>query len=429
MNKILKVYKKINSILEDINMNLLSPNDIKYNIPNTLMTKYYIVVKDPLHPKNDVSVDLSAIFTLTDIGTYKDLTWDKLEELLTDKIIIGYKTNTPNFNDGNRSLQAVSILNDYDFEMSYGLYTSPTERNIRSRRYRLIDMIITKINEKNKFNFNNCILSVNGLVSIPKVYKDELYCLNGALFTHSNTEYRIPSILLMDFSNLGNMRIIPFSKCKVRNVSGSGTFQTTITPGMDIEFYIPDVDLTKSTVFPVVAYSMFFPDSVKITGKNSVMMSPYTLPIYNSLLKLYSYSNKYQQASGIIKTDESVYDYVTSTMLQEDHTGGFFIVIDTPDIYIKKSHATNYVWNMASSQKNTDGVLFDQTTQSFVDRVRQKFVSITDVYTVKSMDIYPLCPEDMFNKPCYSVEEMKCIHQGFTKNLSDNDYYLVQMTL
>ena len=427
MTKILRIYKKINSILENINMDLISPIDIKYNIPNTLMTKYYAVVKDPLNSKKEVSIDLSAIFTLTNISRYKDLNWNKLEELLTDKIVIGYKTDTPNFDDGDRSLQAVSILNDYDFEMSYGLYSSPTERNIRTRRYRLVDMIITKINDKNKFNFNNCVLSVNGLISTPYVYKDELYSINSALFTHSNTEYRIPSILLMDFSNLGNMKIIPFSKCRVRNVSGSGTFQTKITPGMDIEFYLDNIDLSKSTVFPVIAYSMFFPDSIKITSKNSIMMSPYTLPIYSSLLKLYSYSNKFQLASSIIKTEESVYDYVTNEMLQEDHAGGFFIVIDTPDIYIKKSHATNYVWNMASTQKNTDGVLFDQTTQSFVDRVRQRFVSITDVYTVKSMDIYPLYQENMFNEPCYSIEEMKCIHQGFTKNLSDNDYYLVQM--
>lgn len=429
MTIIKRIYKKTNSILEDINKELVSPDDIKYCIPKVLMTKYYAVVKNPLSPKKEVSIDLSAILSLTDLSTKDTSTWDKLELLLTDKIVIGYMSSDVNFNNGDRSLKAVNILNDYDFEFSYGLFTSPTERNIKARRYRLIDAIITKVNEENDINFNNSILSVNGLISTPKVYKDELYSINGALFAHASTEYRLPSILLMDFTNLGGMTIVPFSECKVRNVSGSGTFQSKITPGMDIEFYLPDyVNLYESTLFPVVAYSMFFPDSVHITGKQSVMMQPYALPIYNSLLKLYSASNNYQSASSIIKTDETVYEYVTTSMLEKNHPGGFFIVVNSPTVYIRKTHATNYVWNMATGPKEVNGALFDQTTNSFVDRIRSPFVSATDIYTEKAFDIYPLYQENCFEKPCYSIEEMKCVHQDFTKNLSDNDYYMVEMT-
>lgn len=429
MTRIKRVYKKINNILEDVNKEYISPDDIKYCIPNVLMTKYYAVVNNPLNPKREISIDLSSIFTLTDLSKKDTSTWDKLEMLLTDKIVIGYQSVDVNFNNGDRSLKAVNILNDYDFEFSYGLFTSPTERNIKARRYRLIDAIITKVNEENDIDFNNSILSVNGLISTPKVYKDELYSIYGAMFTHSSTEYRLPSILLMDFSNLGGMTIVPFSECRVRNVSGSGTFQTDITPGMDIEFYLPEnINLYNSTVFPVVAYSMMFPNSLRITGKQSIMMEPYTLPIYNSLLKLYSACNKYQIASSIVKTDETVYEYVTSTMLKKDHPGGFFIVVNSPNIYIKKTHCTNYVWNMATGTKDINGVLFDQTTNSFVDKIRSPFASSTDIYTEKAMDIYPLYQENSFDKPCYSIETMKCVHQEFTKNLSDNDYYLVEMT-
>lgn len=429
MIKILRVYRKTNSIMESVSKENTSPDDIKYNIPKVLMTKYYIVVKDPLNQKREVAVDLSSIFTLTDLAKKDTSTWEKLEEQLTDKLVIGYQSPEVNFDNGDRSLKAVNVLGDYDFEFSYGLFSSPTERNIKSRRYRLLDAIITKVNEKNDINFNNSILSVNGLVSQPKVYNDELYSINGALFVHASTEYRLPSILLMDFSNLGGITIVPFSDCKVRNVSGSGTFQTDITPGMDVEFYLPDhIDLYKSTVFPVLAYSMFFPNSVHITGKQSIMMEPYTLPIFNSLLKVHAAANKYQVASSIIKTDDTVYDYVTSTMLQKEHYGGFFIVVNTPNVYIRKTHATNYVWNMATGPSKVNGVLFDQTTNSFVDRIRSPFTSATDIYTEKAFDIYPLYQENSFDKPCYSIEEMKCVHQDFTKNLSDNDYYMVEIT-
>lgn len=428
MAKILGVYKKTRSLMEAINMAVITPEDIQYQIPQVLMTKYYLIVKDAIEREKDVALDFSAILTLTEIGKTPIVSWDALEDMLTDKIVLGYRTEFPNYTDNNRSLTAVNILNDYDFELSYGTWKSPEDRNRKISRYRLFDMIITKLDKKNPFELENCLLSVNGCISQPKMFNGELFSINGALFTHANTARKIPSICMMDFTNLGGFTIVPLAACKRRIKSGEQN-QSRISPGVDIEYILPDsVDLYTSTVFPVIAHSMFFPDSISVTGKHSLVMSPYRYPLEACLLKEAAASNKYVESTSIIRTRNSINQYVTDTMHDPEHYGAFFVVVHTPQVFIKKTHATTYCYNTASALPNTDGIMFDATTQSFIDNVRIDYHSLSDFYMVKATDIWQIPTIQPVDYSVYSMETVKCVHQQFLRNLADNDVYVVQIT-
>jgi len=428
--EILGAYKKTGPILEDINLDIIKPNDIYYNestsTTSTSFTKYFLMVVDPITDEK-VSIDLSRIFVFEDGFKKEGITWNEVSELITDKIIIGYREDIPDFTDSSRSMISTTVLNDFDFEMSYGTWRNPSDRNIKNRRYRLTDMIITKINDDSRFNLENCILSVNGLVSTPKVFEGELYSIDSALYTHGNTDKRIPSILMMDFSNLGGFTIIPLSQCDVRSKTGED-YQTKIVPNIDLELILPEgIDITDKTIFPVIANSLFLPNMITKTGKNTCVISPYKFPVGISLLKRYAASNKFVPSSSIIKTSESINEYTTDIMFREDHYGAFLIIVNTPKVYIRKTHAETYCWNVATTVPDTAGVMFDATSQSFIDHVKCEYTSMIDHYTIKKLDQWIIPTINPLDGCLYSIETMKCIHQNFMKNVADNDLYIMQI--
>lgn len=405
-----------NGTITYFDINQISLVDLKFN--HELSSRWYLLIKygNDL-PQNTTWVDLSLLLTETKIG--KLTTWISIQENITDALIESYAIILPI--DSNHYVTTTNLLNSEDFDLHYTSFKSPEERDVRQFRWRLTDLAIQKVNTKNYTNFKNCICSVNGLVSMPTVFNNELLVRDGALYMSSTTDTKWPSVVLIDFSGLGDIELVPFSKCSIiyKNKDRKANAYS------DVKLYMPEhITLKNKTIFPVVAHSLFFPKDVTITSNTSVILSPYKLPISTSLLKLYNHSGKFIRNTDIVKTDVSVEEYLTTNMFSEDDYGNFFIIVNNPSVYMTKTHAVTFS-NSTYTTSVQDGILFDQTTQSFYDYVKNPYNFITDLYTVHNLPIYPL--DVPYSRPCISLTDWNCVHNELSPNLALDDLYLLRI--
>lgn len=380
-----------------------------------LHTRWYLLVS--ISDTEKIHIDLSLVFVETSLNRLT--TWEDIKNNLTDRILEAYSATLPT--NTTKNLITTHLLNTDDFELSYCNITTPEDRNIKTFRWRMPDLVVTKINEKNTTNFNNCLCCINGIVSIPYVYKGELFIKDGARYMSSTTELNWPSVLLMDFSELGDIEIIPFKDCSTKYYTDHNAKDSYC----DIKLYLPDgKSLKNKTVFPVIAHSLFFPENVIISSQNSIVISPYKLPIRTSLLKTYQHSEKFIENTDIIKTDSSVEKYITEEMFATDWYGNFFVVVNNPRIFITSVYTTVY----ASSTHSTisdNGILFDKSTQSFLDYTKVEYDSLTDLYTNRCSSNFEF--DLPFSYYSTSVLNWDCVHREDLFNIYKRDYRILNI--
>lgn len=373
-----------------------------------------------------ITLDLSLLFLETNLN--KCNSWEEIGSLLTTSLIESYSVQIPDTNGKN--LISTHLFNTDDFELSYCNLTTPENRNISTFKWRMPDLAVTKINNKNTTNLNNCICVVNGLINRPqiRINKDgslyepnELLVKDGAKFMSSSSKEHQPSAVLLDFSELGDIEFVPFSDCEIeyQNKNNIKSYNS------DIKLTLPEkYSLRNKTIFPVIAHSLFFPNEIKIISDKSILISPYKLPIRKLLLKLYQHTEKFIKNTDIIKTDFTVISYIEEEMFNKNNYGNFFIIIDNPQIFIQKTHAICYSDSTYTTTAN-DGILFDQSTQSIYDYVKVEYDSLTDIYSVRRDNNYEFdLPLDDY---CYGIEKWKCVHKEKLFNIHTSDMYLLNI--
>lgn len=418
---LIKIHK---GSMESYDIDSKTPTEVKED--HDLHTRWYLELYDTTTGEYP-DLDLSLIFVETKLN--KCTTWDEFASLLTDKIIRSYLTSVPKQNENN--LIVTHLLNHEDFELSYCNINTPEDRNIRTFRWRMPDLIISRLNQKNTTNFDNCICCINGLVSMPYVYKDELFIRDGAKHMSSTTEQYYPSMALLDFSQLGNIQIVPFSECTGKVLNGNVSHSSASFT--DIKVYLPEeYDLNEKTVFPVIAHSLYLPGDITISGNKSFVISPYKLPIRSSLLKLYQHNDTFLDNTDIIKIDMSVESYIRNSIVKTnintgeelDVYGNFLIIVDNPNVLVEKNKLDNYSDSVFNS-KTTDGILFDQSTQSFYDYVKIDYDSTTDVYMTRFSNNYEL--DIPLNEPIYGMLSWDCVHNEELFNIHKKNLYLLRI--
>lgn len=434
--EILYLTKTVRGDMSTYDPNDISPQDVLTD--HTLHTRWYLTISyehipiinegSQCPPPEDedtepevvtATLDLSLIMVETNL--VKCTTWEEFLEKLTEKIIKGYETTLPDQTGHN--LLATNLMHSSDFEISYTNILTPEDRNIKTFKWRMPDLAITKLNPKNTTNLDNCICSVNGIVSLPTMFKGELFIKDGARHMSSTTYTSHPSVLLMDFTELGDIEIIPFKDCSVKYYSD----HNAKNPYADIKFYLPEhVSLQNKTVFTVLAHSLFFPEMSTVSSFSSIVLSPYKMPIRTSLMKLYEHNTDYVDNTDVVKTDVSFDKYITESMFDDDYHGNFFIIVDNPRIYINKTHMEKYAKSMYTSV-GRDGILFDQTTQSFYDYVKNPFESSVDYYTASAWwRMHEL--DTPYDTPMVGVERWPCVHKDRLWNIHYNKcMYLVKV--
>ena len=400
-----------------------TPAEVKED--HDLHTRWYLELYDETTGEYS-DIDLSLIFLETKLA--KCTSWDEFASQLTDMIIRAYTVSVPD--KDSKNLTITHLLNSDDFEISYCNIDVPEDRNMLIYKWRMPDLVITRINQKNTNIFKNCICSINGIVSRPYVYKDELYIKNGNKVLSSTTDQFTPSIAMLDFSQLGDIEIIPLCDCTGQVLSGS-TFNSATYA--DIKVYIPnEYTLDNKTVFPVIAHSLYFPDNVTVSGSNSLVISPYKLPIRTSLVKLYQHMNEVIANTDVINTKLSIEHYIRNCIVKTninngselDKDGNFLIVVNNPSIFIEKTKVHIYSDSLFSSLAS-DGILFDQTTQSIYDYVKIDYDSLTDIYTTRCNPNYEL--DIPFSDNMFSILSWDCEHNEELFNIHRKDLYLLKV--
>lgn len=435
MRTIKQLYKVKGTTLSELSMDAVRPVDlITYNtgINGTHNSTVMAVVTD-MDSDEDIFVDLLGMITLTELindaqiklATCDErwspgdalpdpskLDWKIVGECITDKLVMGFCHDFPRFDNGKKSIRFAQVIHHEDFEFSYCLIQTPEDRNTKFRRWQLLDAAITKVNKKNPIQLENCLLSVNGLLSIPQMFKGELLMPRGAEFMHNNDMDNLPNVTLIDFTNLGGIEIVPFSKCVYRvrsgrKITGSTPINTPITPGHEIEIQLPDgSDLVDKHVWMVLGHSLYFSEYLRIISNNSITIAPHLLSLGSMLLKQRYHSFKYNFETETFSTEDEVNTYINKTAWDPEHFGAFFVLIKTPNMYIRTTPAQQYARDrMFTAIPNTAGLLWDKTSHSFYDHTVMHYRSITDFYSMPPRKIHRLTVHEPFgiNDGCENI--------------------------
>ena len=411
MRTIQALYRLAGTSLTEMSLSTVSPKDLilyQSDKDNQLNVKYMAKVKD-LEQDSDVFVDILSMFTMTELISdclsalgievitseldFDGITWELVGEHMTDKMVMAYTRVIPSFEDGTRSLRYAQVLHTSEFEFSYGLLQTPEDRNNKYRRWQLVDAIISKTNSENTFDLSQCLLSVNGCISLPHYFNEELISPLGAKFTHGSSWEKQPSIDLLDFTNLGGITCVPFSSCTYRVRTGRTMNQYTtnnqaIQYGQDIQITLPDdISVKGKTVWMVLAHSLYFEEHVSLLNERDIVISPHMLSLGTMLSKVKYHLNEFNRDTDVIST-EAIEDYISSTAWQKDHYGAFFVLIGSDRLFRKEEHLLRYAKDrMHIGAQGISGLAWDACTHSAFDSTICNYNTITHVYCKPSDDL------------------------------------------
>lgn len=398
-----------------------------------LANQYYAVVDAPesINEKT-LFVNINALFTMTNIldgQQISKLTWAQLGELITDQMMFGHSTNVPDFTSGNKSLTYAQPLHlpEY-FELFYTRVKVPKDRNVSFRRWQLLDLGITKLNPDLKVDLANSLVSVNGLLSIPTFYEEELLIPRGAEFMHGTTKTQQPSVSILDFSGLGGITCVPFSACTHRVKTGRNA-DLKFNIGLDVEIFLPEkYSLTNKSVFMVLGHTLFFPETCKIISDRSICISPHHLPVGICLLKQKLAAHQFNPGTDALSTDTEIQEYLASGMYEAEHSGAFFVIVDSPKLFIMKNHLTQH----AVSQLHVGGpagagFLWDQSSMSVVDQTRLDYQSYMDFHAYRSPRMVPISTYDYYAKN-HAIEALHPHYAPYFQPVDGGKMFSIQIT-
>ncbi len=436
MRQIHELYKVSGTALSKMDMTTTTPMVVFVASSNRfqeLAEQYYAVIDAPANTDTEMLfVNISALFTMTGVlagQAIAQLTWEQLAPLITDQMIFGYSTEVPNFTNGKKSLTFAQPLHlpEY-FELFYTRVNVPKDRNVKFRRWQLLDLGISKLNPMLQVDLSNSLVSVNGLLSLPTFFEGELLIPRGAEFMHNTTATNQPSVTILDFSGLGGITCVPFSACTKRVKTGQKA-DIQFDMGLDIEIFLPEkYSLKDKSVFMVLGHSLFFPESCKIISDRSIMISPHHYPVGNCLLKQKLAANKFNDSTDALSTDTEIQEYLAAGMYANDHTGAFFVIVDSPKLYIQKSNLKQHVYSqMHVGQPETQGFLWDQTSMSIVDQTKLDYRSYADFHAYRSPRMTPLSTYDYYAKN-HAIEALHPHYASYFQQIDGNKMFAIQIT-
>lgn len=280
-------------------------------------------------------------------------------------------------------------MNDPSFHLHHLDMNSLGEEDIASALWRLQDLCIRHgtIGEHLKIDFTKVLVSINGIIDLPFVYKDQLFVKNGAKYMMDATEKMHPDIVMLDFSTLADVKFIPLSQCKWKFCSDNDTDPTHTY--RNIELTLPNVNLSNTSVMAVIGHTLILHDKLTVTGKNKVQISPYLYPIEKNLVNILQRTQNYISNTTTYTTDENTMEkYITETMFQQDHRGAFIIVLNTPSLYLSYTTLSKEVDERMLRVHGNLGILRKKWNWGLTDYVQSEFNNMTIVHLNPSRDIY-----------------------------------------
>lgn len=195
-----------------------------------------------LEDNSDIKyIDLMRLYAEQPVAANGVTNWEKMTEYLTklnlttlDRYRVatmvpykmltirnGVKTliKTPFSTNITTQLNIYSVENNFGIDVGYGSHRSPEIRNNPRLKWNLPDLVFSKSIPGDLIEFKNTIPFVNGIACYPEVYKDVLFAYQGAQLAAKVSDLN-KNILLVDYSNLGDLTIVKLSDCKPVDITG-----------------------------------------------------------------------------------------------------------------------------------------------------------------------------------------------------------------
>ena len=171
---------------------------------------------------------------LTTLDRYRVVTLVP-DRMLTVRDGIRTLVQTPFSTEITAQLNIYSVENNFGIDVGYGSHRSPGIRNNSRLKWNLPDLVFSRAIPGEVVKFSNTIPFVNGIACYPEVYEDVLFAYQGAQLA-SKVEDLNKNILLVDYSELGDLTIIKLSECEHISTVGldeTSTIQDTVVSEED----------------------------------------------------------------------------------------------------------------------------------------------------------------------------------------------------
>lgn len=432
--EVFTIVEKHKRTLNSHDASTYTPADIRDNVG--LNTHHYAFLKTEEY-ENGVYVDISTMMQEQVVG--QTLTWEEFYEKLTPAMVDSYKIYdtavTENENNINPNAGVIiHPLSTVGLDLSYCDRKDPTEVNIYHRRWDMPDLIISKkeafIEDLKYVNLNNCIVSINGVISESYVYKDKLFITDGAKNLWSINKQTSPNITMMDTTYLGGMETIPLSKCNIVYTGKDGSY------GEDVLYKNIKIQLPKGysfneyTPFLVLAGKCYFTDELNIVNENSFMFTPFKFNIGLNLLSISDAQADYLYYTESIRPKITPMQYIAGlgkTEMSEKYDK--IILIKNSKIYIERNYMGNDLYWLTRTTLNNTGLIKRLSDNSWMDYTAIDFVR----YDLYHNQIYPnnfiqLSTQDMSERQL-AANTIRCKHlDDHFRWTRDSTYELIHIT-
>lgn len=424
--RLLKLFRDKNRRLEQLSFSEITPEELK--LSHDLNTISYMTVDYIPHDAEDdtpvvKTVNLSLLLTETIIGKLN--TWAEVVTELTEVMVESYESASLDIEKPVKYVGHISGLNNDHLDLHYTSMDSPDFRDVPSMMWKLTDLCITqraKVPEDEKLDFSKCLCSINGLVSKPIVHKDELFVPDGMKFMLDSTEIRWPDVVLLNFETLADFTIVPFSDCTHKVLRPGGAK----VDGCDIELTLPDTDLTNKSVMAVVGHTLILHDQIFVTGKNTIHVAPYRYPLNVNLLMKKKLSQDYIPNTDLYRTyEDNLKNYIYTDMFDKDHHGAFFIVIDTPNLFIAPMNIAPESSGRELRTKDPLGIVRMQANWGIVDYVYTEYNNITIINPNESPHLMLL--DGPFLEEQIGMDYFNCLHNTTITDIYNSPFEMFRI--
>lgn len=374
-DRVVKKYTKDELSLEELK------NKIRLNI------SFYIGVKDDTITYYDTNIGVNFSLLLLETPFNNCTTWLEVETILSDMWIKSYKTKIPGYNANGgyrKSLKAYYINQfletkdgvKYKWKVDYFDHREWDTRSIPTFKAIMPDLLLEG---PNWINHKNCVVVCNGHILHTQPIEamdnhgEQLLVKDGARHLWSTTSANQPDVICLDFSDLGNISIYPFSDFKEYNIDYDGK--------KDMQFVFKDIDLSNYTPVVIMAGSIFFPNEL---DKNThvIKFNPVRCPISDILAKKAFDTFQYVEGTPLYEFDTTGMEYLTNYLWEKECNDSFIILIDKNDIFVEKHPDYQFATHRLGVDKYEKcGILRHRETCSILGYIDSKYHKEHLLYT------------------------------------------------
>jgi hypothetical protein len=343
--------------------------------------------------------------------------WDEFDNLLTDALVLGYKTTLPayvpggiRYNNPVKNWDALATLNT--FNLDYGTYTTGSY-NLFAYRWTMKDLRISLQDNAREFpNLQRCLPVVNGFTCRPFYDKDAevLWALDGAHYCWYDYTPATPEVQLLDFTELGE--IVPCSiRYRGQYVESHDVLVAEPERSSQWILSFPRYKLSEWTPIVVLAGILVLPDEYKVLSTTSIGIDINKYPLHKALvLKEVYQANPYNE-TGMFYTTKSPANYLRDEFQSSMSPDTYVLFVHTPRLYINREQVDVWRNGLTINLHNPEGILIANSTH-LVKNYHREYTSVGKELTIQNTEVIKR-GDDLISNTQIGFVLPSCRHENF----------------